>query len=233
MEFEITKNIFIDVDKINILKSQVNKVLNKKIENGKILADIELDISYTDTINNECFKSIKFNLDIDVDDILVSDFNLKKTNVYVVDGKGLSIDCNIIIEYDDSKEVEIINIEPVEDFEGVEEIVYESTKVAETNENEIEKIKEELSLDYQNKLADNLNNRENNVSIISSQSSNRDVDFLSFFDSEVAQYYSIKTLECKNESMLNSIAKEYKIPINVLLAGFDRENGKVIFKITK
>lgn len=237
MEIEITKNIFLDVDKISTLKSQVNKLLDKKIEEDKIYTNIELDISYRDTLDNECFKSIPFKLDFDIDEIKPSDINLKKTDAYVVDGKGISVDCHFNIFYDDIKEVEIINIEPIIQNVDVEnddeEIVYEASNNDENKEEKIEKIKEELTLDYKNKLADNLNNRENNVSIISTKSNNNEINFLRFFDDNISSYYSIKTLECNNEQMLNTIAKEYKIPINTLLAGYDRENGKVTFRLIK
>ena len=230
------KNVFLDVEKISTLKSQVNKVVNKKIEGSKLLANIELDISYKDTNDSECFKSIPFKVDFDIDENAPTNFNLRKTEAYVVDGKGISVDCYFNIMYDDVKELEVINIEPIKEdtnIEFIEEIVYESPKKTNNKSDEIEKIKEEISLDYQNKLADNLSNRDNNVSIITTKSNGDEINFLRFFDDNITSYYSIKTLACNNEEMLNIIAKEYKIPINTLLSCYDRENGKVTFKLIK
>lgn len=226
MEIEIIKNLFLDIDKINNLKKYVYKLNNKIINNKSITADIELDISYRDIDDNECFKSIPFSIELDIDELNVNDFMIKSINVFVVEAKGISLECLFSVSYSDiTKEIEIINI----DSPKKEEIV--SVK---NEENEsIEKIKADLAQDYENKLADNLKTRDNNIAIISTKAKNNDVDFLRFFDENISNYYSIKTLECNSEEKLNNIAKEYKISINTLLAGYDRENGKVTFKLDR
>ncbi len=226
------KDAFLEIDKISSLKSHVDKLVNKNINNHVVTGSLEVDISYKDMEGNECFKSLPFEFDLELEGLQIKDVLLKSANVYVVDGRGVNVDYILKVHYDmqADKEVEIIEIKDEEvevDTKPVEQPKKESKKA----EAEIEKIKEDIEKDYETKLADSLKQRENKIAIVTTKNNGSELDFLRFFDDTVASYYSIKTLHCSSEEMLNTIAKEYKIPMDVLLKGYDRENGKVTFKL--
>ncbi len=237
MELEIMKNIFLEIEKINTLKRHIDKLVSKEISGSKAMGNIEVDISYKDIDGNECFKSLPFDFNLELDDLMIQDVILKNVGIYVVEGRGISVDYYLTIVYslDGTKEVEIIKIE-----EEPKPVIVKEEKPLEENrpknvekETEIEKIKEDISKDYENKLADNLGQRENKIAVVTTKSSESDLNFLRLFDNIVASYYSIKTLYCSSEEMLNAISKEYKIPLDTLLKGYDKENGKVTFKLNK
>lgn len=244
------KNTFLEIEKINTLKRHIDKLVGKEISGGKASGSLEVDISYKDVDGNECFKSLPFDFDLELADLSISDIVLKNVSVYVVEGRGISVDYYLTVLYnlEEAKEVEIIHLEeePVPVIQpAAEETEEEPSKeedrpkpaeesdAQEEKEAEIEKIKEDISKDYENKLADNLGQRENKVAVITTKSSASDLNFLRFFDDTVGNYYSIKTLACGSEEMLNTISKEYKIPLDTLLKGYDREHGKVTFKLNK
>lgn len=235
MELEIIKNAFLEIDKISTLKNHIDKLVKKDIDGNKINGGLEIDISYQDLSGNECFKSIPFTFEMELDDILVDDISLKSVNVYVVEGQGISVDYTLAVAYnmEDAKEIEIIQLDDIDPSE--EEVFDKPIEKVEPEEvsEQLEKIKEDISKDYENKLADNLSKREENkIEIITSKGKENELDFLRFFDDSVASYFSIKTLLCTSEEMLNTIAKEYKVPMDDLLKGYDKENGKVTFRLT-
>lgn len=236
MELEIVKNAFLEIDKISTLKNHIDKLVKKEIDENKINGGLEIDISYQDLSGNECFKSIPFTFEMELDDILVDDISLKYVNVYVVEGQGISVDYTLTVVYnmEDAKEIEIIQLDDIESSpqEDAFEKPIEEVELEEKAE-QIEKIKENISKDYENKLADNLSKREENkIEIITSKGKENELDFLRFFDDSMASYFSVKTLLCPSEEMLNSIAKEYKVPMDDLLKGYDKANGKVTFRLT-
>jgi len=230
MELEIVKNTFLEIEKISSLKGHIGKLVDNKYDGDDAIGTIEIDISYKDINGNECFKSMSFNYEIELDDLNISDVKLKSSNVYVVEGRGISVDYVLSITYEASldEEIDIISLEAedeyVEEAKSIEEVL---------EEEKIEKIKEDISKDYENKLADNLNQRENKISIVSSKNKSSELEFLRFFDETQSSYYKIKTLLCDSEKELNAISKEYRIPISELLIGYDKENGKVTFKYSK
>ncbi|MBE6137719.1 MAG: hypothetical protein E7176_04930 [Erysipelotrichaceae bacterium] len=227
MELEIVKNTFLEIEKISSLKGHIGKLVDNKYDGDDAIGTIEIDISYKDINGNECFKSMSFNYEIELDDLNISDVKLKSSNVYVVEGRGISVDYVLSITYEASldEEIDIISLEAedeyVEEAKSIEEVL---------EEEKIEKIKEDISKDYENKLADNLNQR---VSIVSTKNKESEIEFLRFFDEKESSYFHIKTLLCENEKELNSISKEYKISLNELLLGYDKANGKVTFRYTK
>lgn len=214
MELEIIKNSFLEVGKISSIKGHIGKIIKNNIDLNKASGTIEIDISYTDSDNNECFESKTFDYDMQLEEVTIEQISIKNINAYVVEGRGVNVDYTLLIECsnDIKANIETINL--------TEECI----------EEEIEKIKEDISKDYENKLADNLSQR---VSIISSKSNFEEVDFLRFFDETQASYFQIKTLTCRSEKDLNEISKLYKVSLDNLLVGYDRSNGRVTFKYNK
>lgn len=243
------KNTFLEIEKINSLKSHVDKLIEKNIAGNKATGSLEVDISYKDIYGSECFKSLPFPFELELEGLRAEDIFLKNVNIYVVEGRGISIDYTLMISYsaEDFKEVEIIQLEPETEEVGAperpqpeaqpmnEEVCMEEEEKEEKKElieqEEIEKIKEDISKDYENKLADNLSQREESkISIVTTKKKESELDFLRFFSDNVAGYYCIKTIYCGSEEMLNAISKEYKVPLDVLLKGYDRQSGKVTFQ---
>lgn len=240
MELDIAKNTFLEIEKISTLKGHIDKIKSKEINNDKVTGVLEIDISYRDLSNNECFKSMSFDYNLELDGLNIKDLKLKGTNVYVVEGRGISVDYVLSVEYDslEEEEIEIIKLEDdnicicEDEIEEIkEEVVEEEAEI--NHEEEINKIKEDISKDYENKLADNLNHRENKISIVSSKNKSSELEFLRFFDDTNSSYFKIKTLLCESEKELDAISKEYRIPISELLIGYDKQNGKVTFKYSK
>jgi len=241
MELDIAKNTFLEIDKISTLKGHIDKLKTKNINNYKVDGSLEVDISYRDLNNNECFKSLEFDYDFELEGLSINDVSLKSANVYVVEGRGISVDYILTVFYESitNEEIELISINDdevilEEEIDSIKED-NESAKedILNNHEDEINKIKEDISKDYENKLADNLNQRENKISIVSSKNKSSELEFLRFFDETQSSYYKIKTLLCDSEKELNAISKEYRIPISELLIGYDKENGKVTFKYSK
>lgn len=239
------KNTFLEIEKINTLKSHVDKLTEKNINGNKASGSLEVDISYKDISGSECFKSLPFPFELELEGLKAEDILLKNVNVYVVEGRGISVDYTLLIQYntEDFKEVEIIQLEPETEEADIPERPQpeqenphilqeekEENKEA-TEQEEIEKIKEDISKDYENKLADNLSQREESkISVVTTKKKESELDFLRFFSENVAGYYCIKTIYCGSEEMLNAISKEYKVPLDVLLKGYDRQSGKVTFQ---
>ncbi len=216
------KTAFLEIENISTVKGHIDKLVNKNISNSTVEGVLEIDISYRDMENNECFKSMPVSFSVELNDLAVHDVELKKLDVYVVDCKGVDVEYILSLVYEENtdKPIEIIELNPQEE-------------VALPQEEKIEQIKKDISQDYENKLADNLNQREKSIAIVTTKEKESPLDFLKFFDNTIATYYSIKTLSCPQEEMLNQIAKEYNVPLEDLLKGYDKENGKVTFRLIK
>lgn len=235
MELLIENGCFIQIEKISSIQSYVHKLKDKSIKNGLAKGIIEIDISYRDNDNHECFKSIPYEISLDVDYIRAIDFNLKKLNAFLIDNQGINIEYQIELSYENDvlRDDDIID-EIIDNgdniIEEIKEELIENDKeeiLEDKSKEEIEKIKEDISKDYENKLAESLQKREN--VIITTKSSKNESDFLRFFDERVSTYFKIKTIEC-HEHDLNNISKEYNVPIDELIKGYDKINGRVIFK---
>ena len=200
----------------------------KHYENDIYVCKMEINLTYLDTSNNECFKSLQ--IDISLYDNLknITDTYLNSVKMYVIDGRGVNVDYALKIICDDSKEVEIVNL----DDDNKEELSSDEEQITLTDKDaDIEQIKKDLSKDYEDKLADNLNNRDAKIAITTTKANESELDFIKFFDENVAAYYSIRTLLAPNEESLNAISKQYNVPLETLLKGYDKEHGKVTFRL--
>lgn len=218
MQLKINKEAFFEVEGISILKSHVDKI-SKNSFDGKCLSGvIDINISYIDTVNDECFKALTLDFEIEMDNIKVNNIKLANTKVFVIESHGINVEYELELDYEAIDEA---NEELEEAFDN--EIVLD--------ENDIEKIKENIEKDYENKLLDSLNSRDaSNVEIIKTKDKRSENEFLSFFTSKESSYYSLKTIHCPNEDALNEISKKYNISIDELIKGYDRITGRVTFR---
>jgi hypothetical protein len=219
MQLKINKEAFFDVERISILKSHVDKISKNAFDGKSLTGVIDINISYIDTSNDECFKALSLDYDIEMEDIKVNDIKLSSTKIFVVESHGISVEYELELDYDlNSNEI----IEVIDDAEE---------NASDINMDEIDKIKEDINEDYEKKLLDSLNNRDiSNVSIIKSKDERNENDFLSFFSSRESDFYSLKTVHCPNEEALNDISKKYNISISDLLKGYDRVTERVTFR---
>lgn len=230
MDIIIENECFLEIERISAIQSYVYRLKSKSINDNVIYGAIEIDISYKDNDNHECFKSLSFDISLDSIEEVANDFKLINLKPYLIENQGVNIEYELEIMFDEKKE--IIEYKDTNEFisnnsdENIDEEFIENN--INPNQKEIEKIKENISKDYENKLAESLQQREN--VIITTKASNSENDFLRFFDERLTSYFKIKTLECTSEKELNSISKEYNIPIEELIKGYDKINGKVIFK---
>ena len=186
----------------------------------------------------ECFKVLKIPFELQLDELKILEVNLSNVIVAVIEGQGVDVEYSLVVNYLVDK---VVEIEPITENIIVEEIKEAPTSKDSANvnceendeskENEIKKIKEDISKDYENKLADSLLSRETKV--IATKSHTSAESFLAFFDETVAKRYCIKSLYVEKEEDLNKISKEYNVSINDLLACYDSQNHKVMFKVDK
>lgn len=254
MQINIQKHYFYKLDGISTIKTHIDKINKVEIDKTKAIGEIEINVSYTDYDGMECFKVLPFTFDLELEELNIIDVHLAKVNVAVVEGQGVDIEYILVISYFPSEEEKVIEVEPITEniiFEqkgtsSVEPILLEEFELPLTESNteqkpdeeqekcekeeDIEKIKEDIAKNYEDKLADSLATREN-VQVISTKSHQTTEDFLSFFASEEKHYYVVKCLHVEKEEDLNQISKDYKIPLSKLLAGYDRSNHNVLFSI--
>lgn len=249
MNLQINRTAFLDVEKISSIKSHIEK-LKYEQDAQKLKCIMDIDMTYRDIDFNECFKSVPYEFELDIaSNLEIEDVKINKLYIYVIEALGINIEYElelscIQLEENDAKEIELIplasnseqiiaesddNIKTEEEIN--QEIKENQTIASEESKKEIEKVKEEISKDYEAKLASNLASRDN-VKIVSTVDKKSDIDFIKLFNSNEAKF-KIKTLLCDSEEELNEISKKYKISINDLLKGYDRESKRVIFKYTK
>lgn len=236
MQLDLSKSYFYEVSGIVGIKAHIEKISKLEIDNSKVSGQIELNLSYSDNEGMECFKVINFPFEIILDELKVIDVNLSNVSITLVEGEGVDISYSLVVNYlveEQKMDVEIDIIDDVNEPTSNCDIE-ENLEAEELNkiENEsIEKIKCDISKDYEEKLLDKLNERNDNVIVTKTHSSVD--DFLSFFDEKYSKKYSIKSLYVEKEEDLNKIAKEYQVSLETLLAGYDKANHKVMFKIDK
>lgn len=260
MNLEIYRTAFLEIDKISSVKSHIEKIRFQQVH-GIIKCEMDIDMSYRDIDFNECFISIPYKFDLEIDEELeVMDIKLNKLYIYVIEAKGINIEYELDLSYNSiSKPIEIID-DPKDDeldkcfndemktesnsnsvlndnIKSEEEISIEIKEMQNTDisdeiiKEEIQKVKEEISKDYEAKLATNLASRDDkNIKIVSTISKNNTVDFLRLFNNNEDKF-RIKTLFCESEEDLNEISKKYKVSISDLLKGYDKLSKRVIFKI--
>ena len=239
MKFIIEKQEYFDVDKISILKAYKSRVIESENLGKAVNGVIELNISYLNTMGEECFNTLNLDFDVDLKDYEIIEINVKSLKIFVIESNGVNVEYEIEVIYDvvENKIIEPIIMDEVESLQGeiIEPIIIENV---DTNQDKnileeevnIEKIKDDISKDYENKLIDSLNrSTDNTIKIIRTKDKNDEFSFSKLFSFEERGYSLIKTLYCPNTEVLNDIAKMYKINFKTLLKGYDKENNKVTF----
>ncbi len=223
MNLEIQKNKYYEIDGISNILNHISKINNYKIKEGILSISIDIDLSYKDISAKEYFKSITFVCDVSVDGIEILQIDLVKTSLYVIEGNGIDIEYMLNMAFE-TKELDK-NIIEIEAPAIEEEIELEDINIVENNELEQE-TKEEISKKYTDDLQNAINERSSIIKTVSNVSEDT---FINIFDTK--NYYRLKTLECKSNIELDEISKMYNIPYQELIAGYDKENGRVIFKL--
>ncbi len=205
MQLNIEKNNFCKIDGLVSVKNHLEKITNLIIDNSKATGNVQVDISYNDLEGLECFKSLELPFELDLDSFKIIDVLIDKLDIYYIEGQGLEINYKLIINY----------------------LLDETTKPLIIEEENIDKIKEDMKEFYEDKLS--LNLKRDDV-LITTKDFKSENDFLNFFD-EKEKYYKIKTLYVSNVEQLEQIALEYNIKLEELMLGYDKKSNKVIFKI--
>ena len=247
MQLDISKNYFYEVSGIVGIKAHIEKINKLEINESYAKGEIEVNLSYSDNEGMECFKVINFPFEIILDELKVIDVILTNVSVTLIEGQGVDINYSLIVNYLVLEEEKVVEVETINDVLEEEKVVevepindaLEEEKVVEVEpindvleeEKSLEKIKDDISKDYEEKLLDKLNER-NDETIITKTHLSID-NFLDFFDKECSEKFSLKTLHVEKEEDLNKISKEYNVSMDVLLSGYDRVNHKVMFKIVK
>ena len=216
MQLKIEKNTFCQLEGISNIKNHLEKLSQVTIENSKANGTVEMNVSYNDYEGLECFKTLEFPFDIDLDSLKILEVFVGHVSVFLVEGQGLDVQYELVIDY-------LPIEEPVEEVKIIEEKDIEIID----SKTSLEQIKEDMKDYYESQLANNLH-REDKVIVTKTHET---VDsFLNFFDSKQS-FYKLKCLYVESEQELEQIAKEYNIKLEVLLAGYDRQSHKVLFSI--
>lgn len=221
MQINIEKNNFCQLEGISNIKNHLEKLNNVLIQDSKATGNIEINISYNDYEGLECFKSLDFPFELDLDSLKILEVLIGRVHVYLIEGQGLDITYELVVNYlpiEDSKPIDVIEEKDIE-------LKEEPQKVEEVNS--LEQIKENMKEYYEDKLASNLNRGDK---VIATKTHESVESFLNFFDSKQS-YYKLKCLYVESEEELEAIAKEYQVKLEQLLAGYDRQSHKVIFSI--
>ena len=131
MQLEIEKRYFYELSGIQSLKTHLEKISQLEKQDTKATGQIEINLSYTDQSQEECFQSLSFPFELELTELTVLDVQLTKTNLAVVEGQGLEIDCKLCVDYTTPKQDQVIEIEPIEEVEiktEPESIPLEETK---------------------------------------------------------------------------------------------------------
>lgn len=224
MQLNIEKNNFCQLEGISNIKNHLEKLNNVVINDTKATGKVEINVSYNDVEGLECFKSLEFPFELDLDSLKILEVLIGRVNVYLVEGQGLDITYELVINYvpleSAVEEIKVIEEKDINVVPEAKEEVVESKEA-------LEQIKEDMKEYYEEKLSNNLN-REDKV--ITTKTHETVDSFLNFFDSKQS-FYKLKCLYVESEQELESIAKEYNVKLEVLLAGYDRQSHKVLFSI--
>jgi len=232
MQLDISKNYFYEVSGIVGIKAHIEKINKLEINESYAKGEIEVNLSYSDNEGMECFKVINFPFEIILDELKVIDVILTNVSVTLIEGQGVDINYSLKVNYLVLEEEKVVEVETINDVSEEEKVVeVEPINDVLEEEKSLEKIKDDISKNYEEKLLDKLNER-NDETIITKTHLSID-NFLDFFDKECSEKFSLKTLRVEKEEDLNKISKEYNVSMDVLLSGYDRVNHKVMFKIVK
>lgn len=223
MQLNIEKNNFCQLEGISNIKNHLEKLNHVEVNESKATGTVEINVCYNDYEGLECFKSLEFPFELDLDSLKILEVLIGHVNVYLVEGQGLDINYELVVNYLPLEQAEEIDIIGEKDIE----VLPEENKVEEEPKESLEKIKEDMMEYYTDKLASNLNRSDK---VIATKTHESVESFLNFFDSKQG-YYKLKCLHVETEQELESIAKEYNVKLEVLLAGYDRQSHKVIFSI--
>ncbi|MDE5546316.1 MAG: hypothetical protein K2I88_02505 [Anaeroplasmataceae bacterium] len=221
MQLNIEKNNFCQLEGISNIKNHLEKLSNVVVNDSKATGNVEINVSYNDFEGLECFKSLDFPFELDLESLKILEVLIGHVNVYLVEGQGLDINYELVINYLPLEQVEEIKVIGEEDIQ----LPVEEKTVLEKPQESLEKIKEDMMEYYEDKLASNLNRGDK---VIATKTHESVESFLNFFDSKQS-YYKLKCLYVETEQELETIAKEYNVKLEVLLAGYDRQSHKVIF----
>lgn len=218
MQLNLEKHHFYKLDGISSLKNHLEKLTDVRIDNAKATGNVEINLSYHDQEGGECFKAFAVPFDLDLSELKILEIVLGKTNAFLVEGQGLDIDYELVVNYQ----------APAEGPEEVEIELIPEENITFKDEDDLEEIKENISDYYEDKLAVNLN-RNDHVIVTKGREENA-LDFLNFFQNDQG-YYKLKCLYVESEDALKGIAKEYNVSLEKLLAGYDRKTNQVLFTI--
>ncbi|MDE6241689.1 MAG: hypothetical protein K2M08_04615 [Anaeroplasmataceae bacterium] len=221
MQLNIEKNNFCQLEGISNIKNHLEKLSNVVVNDSKATGNVEINVSYNDFEGLECFKSLDFPFELDLESLKILEVLIGHVNVYLVEGQGLDINYELVVNYLPLEQVEEIKVIGEEDIQ----LPVEEKTVLEKPQESLEKIKEDMMEYYEDKLASNLNRGDK---VIATKTHESVESFLNFFDTKQS-YYKLKCLYVETEQELETIAKEYNVKLEVLLAGYDRQSHKVIF----
>ncbi len=222
MQLNIEKHNFCKLDGIANIKNHLEKLSNVKIEESKAAGEVEINISYNDFEGMECFKALSFSFDLDLAELKILELNIGTVNVYVVEGQGLDISYELVVNYLTKEPDQAVEIKVIEEPE-----ISLQPEEEEGKEDELKQFKEEMKEYYEDKLATNL---QRNDQVVVTKTHETVDSFLNFFEAKQG-FYKLKCLTVAHEQELEAIAKEYNVKLDVLLAGYDRQTHKVIFSI--
>jgi len=221
MKLRLDNEIFVEISKISSVLNSLVKII--KVDDNYRNVSLECNISYKTIDNEECFKSLAHNINIDNQGLKVNSIDIENVNTYVAEGYGVGISFNLVLEHD-NEEIEIIDLSDTIDTTND----YTNDKL--DNNDNYDEIKNDIKNDYEKKLDNSLRDEK---SIIVTKAKVSENDFLSYFDTLDSDYYSIKTLSVPTMEDLNLISKKYNIPYQELLYGYDEKRRTVIFKLKR
>ncbi len=224
MQLNLDKHHFCKLDGIVGIKNHLGKVTNVSLKEHQATGNVEMNISYSDQEGLECFKSISLPFELDLAELKPIEIVLGKTDVFVVEGQGLDIQYELVVNYvaDTNKPIEVLPEDEVTEIGVIPE-----EKVEMKEDQTLNEIKENISEFYEDQLADKLSRRDH---VITTKSHEDPIDFLNFFENK-KEYYKLKCLEVHNEEELKDIAQKYQVSLEKLYAGYDQKTRRVLFTL--
>lgn len=224
MQLKLEKHHFYKLDGIASVKNHLEKLTQVDFSNSKATGNVEINVSYYDQEGLECFKSFAVPFDLDLSELKILEILLGRADAFLVEGQGLDIQYELVINYavEEEKNIDVIQDEEAKEIELIPQ---ESIEIK--DEEDLEEIKENISEYYEDMLADNLNRGDK---VMMTKGHTDSVDFLNFFEGQ-KEYYKLKCLYVENEEGLKQISKEYHVSLEKLMAGYDRTTNKVLFTI--
>ena len=111
MQFNIEKHNFCQLEGISNIKNHLEKIKGLTIKDSKATGILEMNLSYLDIEGMECFKSMDFPFDLDLDMLKILDVVVGRVEVYQVEGQGLDINYELVINFLPVEEAEEMGIQ--------------------------------------------------------------------------------------------------------------------------